>query len=211
MKYNKLILTLAFLASGFAAPVSAAPIYQFQTVLGIGAGAVDGIDSVVIDWNSAKNAGGVNASDLDYLSVSYLAGAASLFTDVAIVGGVVQAIGGAARPFTDVFFDFANSTSLLRQIRTALPSTMTAAVGTQYVIEDGYTIPRDNAVYLHKYVDGGRSGTTFAPVVSQVTNLIQVSNVPEPASIALLGLGLAALVFSRRRLRGQRSRLIAPA
>lgn len=199
MRKHIIGVVLILMASLYMLQVSAGPIYEYQTVLDLGAGGADGIDSVVIDWNTMKNTGAVGASDLSYLSIAFLSGAANLFADIAIVGGVVQSLGGAARPTTDVDFGFDHNTNLLNGIRNAFFATLASSLGTVYKIEDGITIPIDGNVSIEKFVDGVSTIFSIPDVTFQNTTLLRVTGVPEPVSLVIMSLGLLGLGFARSK------------
>jgi hypothetical protein len=63
-------------------------------------------DALAIDWTTPKMSGEVLAADLSDLTFRLLNGGSTLYTDVAIVGGAVQPIGGVARNLSDIEFLF---------------------------------------------------------------------------------------------------------
>ena len=79
-------------------------LYTYQTTVEFN-DSLDGIDTAIIDWITPKNFGGVGEGDLTYLSIALLDGPIHVYTDIPIINGVPQPIGGAPRAITDIFWD----------------------------------------------------------------------------------------------------------
>jgi hypothetical protein len=67
----------------------------------------------VFDWETIATGPTIDSADLSNLKLTLYDGATNFFTDDMIVGGVVQAIGGASRTISDIVWDFDLSTFLV--------------------------------------------------------------------------------------------------
>jgi len=159
-------------------------LYTYQTIIEMMPhGEVpppDSIDTLIIDWITHKNTGSVGGSDLTYLSITFLDGANNLYHDISIIDGVVQPIGGIARPLSELIWDFDQETNILAQLRNANDPTMTAigASGTHYQIEDGLTIPDDSELRIERFINGASTAFGIGLVTSQDTRLLRIENAP---------------------------------
>lgn len=204
MKICRTIATMFIIAASFASTnVSAAIVYDYQTIFSISPGdstPPDGIDTIVIDWNTTLNSGAVDQSDLDYLSIAFLAGPSNLYFDTAIIGGVVQNLGAAIRSASEVLFDFDLDTGLLNQFGNASVASSILAGGTRYSFGDGIAFPIDNSAIIKKFVDGSITDDTRGNIVTnQATRLLRTTSVSAPTSLVILMIGLLGLGLSRIR------------
>jgi hypothetical protein len=159
-------------------------LYTYQTIIDLAPHALepppDGIDTVIIDWITPVSSGHVDTSDLTYLSIAFLSGENNLYHDISIIDGVVQPIGGVARPLSDLLWDFYLDGDFigLSQVRNAFDSTMTqeGAAGTHYQISDGVAIPIDNELRFKRFVDGEFQAYGIGLVTSQSTRLLRVES-----------------------------------
>lgn len=152
-----------------------------------------GATRVVYEWATPLTSGAVSTANLTDLKMQLYNGAALVYTDTVISGGVLQAFGGLARTAADVVWDFDLTSGTLAQMRNFLPGNAAGATGTQYIVDDNVTLPFDGDVLFQRVLGGTLQGATLDELSSQSTVA------PEPATTALVGFGLLAVACLRRR------------
>lgn len=95
-------------------------------------------------------------------------------------------------------FDSAITLSVTTNLATYIFSGISAPIASQSL--DFFGFIADAGEYFTGFGLSSAGGTGSAPVIDNVT-LGQSGQVPEPATLALVGLGLASLRFSKRRVK----------
>ena len=176
-------------------------------------------DTIVLEWSTNHTTGIITERELSDLTFRVLSGATEIFVDAAIVGGVVQPLGGVARsivtspsfPTSDVFFEFHMDPLLAGDPTAGLGQFFNDNNFLQYYAAPGTFAGTTYDVYNYlygtyvigatRYVDGVAvlPESTFGEASSTITEILS-ADVPLPPALALLPLGLAGLgAVARRR------------
>jgi hypothetical protein len=146
--------------------------------------------TAVYDWETSAAGPAITSTDLDNLTLTLYDGATAFFTDTIIVTGVVQAIGGAARGFADIVWEFDLTTLIVSDYDNDLFVVQAGATGTTY----NFYADIGRAVN-DQYVDGVYNSVTSSYEFTQQTEE-RLAPVAPTALILLAGL---PLLRARRR------------
>ena len=194
---KRLSVVLVMLSCIIAAS-SAHALTMYQTTLNLvkPVNNSDGIDKVVYNWSSNLTSGHVGTSDLVDFSMQLFSGGSLVYQDIAMIGSVVQPIGGVARTSANIYWNFdLDVPELFEMGNVGYPTQIESTSGTQYFVTDNTSLDNDSQVYILRYDDGVNTNFTYDILASQSTSVV-----PEPSTFATLGLGLLGMLgFLRKR------------
>lgn len=167
MKYAPWCLGLVCLVAG---PAIAQP-YCYETTLNLQAPVSnpDGISTVIYTWSTSATSGTAGGTFLVSKTLNLRAGGSPVYTDVALVGGLPQPMGGVARTLEDIGIDFDLDRPLLRQMVNVSEENHALTSGVHYQVADGLDIPTDGQVWIHRRIDGASDWLAIDLVASQQT------------------------------------------
>ncbi len=162
-------------------------------ITGIDNATLFNINYIEIVWSTTvAESAPVGVADLSDLSFSFYNDSNALvYTDVAISGGTVQAIGGVARTLSDLSFNAVSGISIADFDNDFNQVQLGAASGTTYNLYGDTS----DVINVADYLDGDLVEDATFTVTGQSTS---VAAVPEPSAYAALA-GLLGLGFSVTR------------
>ena len=156
------------------------PVFSYATSISLefdstDSSPVNGIDNLEILFSTSVTSGNIGAPDLETLVFRFLDGDVEVATDVAILDNTPQPIGGAARTFNNIFFDYSLDTQTLSQIVNADNAAIQSSSGIQYQVTDSVAIPVDGLLIFFGYDNGDPFDDAEGAVVTQDTQLLGVA------------------------------------
>lgn len=152
------------------------------------------VTHVVLTWTSVDDDGVIGLAEITDWSVELRAGGTTVFSDHAIIGGVVQDLGGVSRSISDLRFQFDFGTQGYRVFDTMyFGSLLSGATGTTYntYLYEGFAGEPDAPLGIWF---NGNEATRQQPGYSSHV----FSVVPAPGALALLAMGISLRRVSRR-------------
>jgi hypothetical protein len=153
------------------------------------------VTHVVLTWTSVADDGVIGLADITDWSVELLAGGTTVFADHAIIGGVVQDLGGVSRAASDLRFQFDFSSQGYRVFDTMyFGSLLSGATGTTFntYLYEGFAGEPDAPLGIWS---NGDEGTRQQPGYSSHV----FSAVPAPGALVLLAICVPMRKRSRSR------------
>lgn len=196
------IVACSVLLAALASTASAA---TYQTILnftptgdsGTSSDPADG-NQIVIDWDTALTTGPVNQGDLTDLTLSLFGTGGLIFTDMAIIGGSAQPIGGVARVLSDISFEFdldvapSGDFAGLNSLDNDGPVVQSNGIGITYNILGDFSL-----VSAFYFSDGSEDESLWVEGIPVAT----VAPIPLPPAGLALFAGITALIGLGRKRR----------
>lgn len=151
-------------------------------------GATPNFDTIVLNWSTQLSSGSVTSIDLHNWSMSLFSNGTKVYQDNIITNSMVNSIGGVARTPNDPIFEFDLDTMTLINFDNFLLAWQVLAInGVQF-----------NAFFNDPLTIGIYQISDEVATI-QFTSFTQSSTVPEPATLAIFGLGLLGIFIGRKR------------
>ena len=196
MRKSSIAKLVAVLSSGLLLPGAAHAASYVTQFTGNDIGSFQ-VARIEVNWTTSVALNNpVAVADLSDLSVSFYDDSnAQVYIDDAIIGGVVQPIGGVSRTFADLVFNATSGVSIQSLDNDLNQVQFGASIGSTYNLY-GVVSGGSPAINIAFYNNGAfQEDATF-----NVTGQTTVGAVPEPSSAATLA-GLAGIAFAAVRRR----------
>jgi hypothetical protein len=207
------ILTMGGVAVASAAPIVTNGSFETGTLSGwtvVGGGTTPGIGVTVLTTGGSNTTGyGDNVPDFAGTHAAYFVddnANETLSQDVSLTGGdsytvsfaLFATASGAANPFSFTLTNSLGASTLSTLINSGSMTDVPVGAWTPYSYT--FTAPSDSSYELaFNFVSGSTPAKDVLLDAVVIAPSGSTRSVPEPASIALLGLGIGAIGFLRRR------------